>query len=50
MDSASGSVERLSDSPAGAELPLRFRCFPVLFQAQATSYWGKLFMSTSSTT
>jgi len=49
-DSAFSSEERLSEIHAGEEFSLRFRCFPELFQARATSYWRKLFVSTSSTT
>jgi len=49
VSSASGSVKRRSDIPAGA-FRYDFAIFPVLFQAQATGYWRKLFMSTSFTT
>jgi len=38
------------DKPAGTQFSLRFCCFPVLFLAQATSSWRKLFMSNSSGT
>jgi len=48
--SASSSVKLLFRPPADAGFLLRFSCFPVLIQAQATSYRRKLFLSTNYTT